>query len=116
VEQASQQCGTDRKRRVRHDVEGSAGESEVGGIGLDDGQVAAETGSEVRGATGVAFDGDHPRARRQQWRGERAPTGADVEDEVTPTDAGLAGDAFSPGGIEPVPTPRPPGAGHGGGG
>jgi hypothetical protein len=89
-------------------VEGSAGEPEVAGVGLHHGQRSSEAPPQVLGTTGVTFDGDHPCARCQQWRGERAETGADVEDEIAPTDARLADDAFSPGGIEPVPTPRPP--------
>ena len=68
--------------------------------------------AQVRGPTGVGLDGDHPGAGREQRRGRARRAGADIEDQVTAADAGVADESLSPAGIELVPSP--PVVGRGG--
>jgi len=108
VQQPAKDGGRDGERRVGHDVERSPGESEVGGVGPDEGDVVAEPLAQCLGAPGVSLDGDDPGAGGHQRSRERAEAGADVQHQVTGADARGIDDAFSPGGIELVPAPPSP--------
>ncbi len=105
------------ERWVGQHSERPAGESQVGGIGLhDDDAGSTETLPEVTGTLRMALDGDDPRRRSSSRGPVSAPVpGADVEDELTGTDAASADEPEGPVPIELVPSPLGRGfPGHGG--
>jgi len=90
---------------VGHDVVRPAGETEVGGVGLDDHDRIAEAPAEQLGPPGVGFDGDDPGAGRHQRRSERPVSRADVDHHGAASDGGVSDEALCPPIVELVPAP-----------
>jgi hypothetical protein len=112
LEQPTQErCGQPEGRVGDHVVR-LAGEPERAGIGLDHDDRVAESPAQVRGAARMGLDGDDAGAGLEQRPGERAPAGADVQDEVAGTDAGVSDEPVGPARVELVPSP-PRWRGHG---
>ena len=72
------------ERRVGDDVEPSPGQTQVGDVGLDHphGVHARKPGAELCGAPLVEFERDHPHPERGEAMRDRAPAGAEVENQV----------------------------------
>jgi hypothetical protein len=88
-------------------VIGPRRQAEVGRVGLDDDDAAAEPLSELSGPLAVGFDGDHPGASAHQRLGDGTPSRADVDDERAGRKRRAGDERVSPLAFELVPTPRP---------
>ena len=113
------QCARARIGRVRDDMKGTGRQQEIREIRLDDGQPLSadrvgEPRSEALGAPVVQLDRQHPCTRCQQRWNKGTVAGAEVEDQLIGSDAGLIDDALRPGVNQPMPSPpaRPPPPGH----
>ena len=69
MEQPAKQRRGDPVRRTGDDVEWSARETEIGGVGLHDDDVFAEAPTQVGGACGVTLYRNHVRARGEERPG-----------------------------------------------
>jgi hypothetical protein len=106
----------DTKRRVRHHLEGSARETEVGRVGANDRHGALiELVPEVRGALWMQLDRDNARAGRDESASYRSSSRTDVENKVTGNHPSICDDAARRASIELMPPPPwPADRGHGG--
>lgn len=100
MEQPPQDRAGGGERRVGDDVERPAGQAEIAGVGTHERDAPAELGGEAVGTPAMTFDGDHGRAGVEEWSGDRAVSGADVDDEVAAADPGGRDEAFSPDRVE----------------
>jgi len=105
LEQPAQERGRHTKGRVGDNVEGSARQPEIAGVGLDDRHLAAVGVAKEGDAIRVGFDGDHLSAGVDKWAGQRAAAGADVENDVAGTYRRLIDQALGPPRIELMPSP-----------
>jgi hypothetical protein len=103
----------DPERRVCDHVEVAPREAEVGRVGFDDNDVAAELRAQVRRSAGMQLDRDHACAGLDEWARERAPTGPDIDDEIAGAEPRVSDEPLSPSGIELMPSPWCPWLGHG---
>jgi hypothetical protein len=115
LQQAANQGGGDIERRVGHDVIRPPRQPQIGGVGLDDDNRAAEAFSKVAGPLRVGLDCDHASAGGEQRGGQRAAARTDVEDVITAGNAGVSDEPGRPSRVELVPAPARLGPGHGGG-
>ena len=116
ADQALDEGRGDPERRVRHHFEGTARETEIGRVGVNDRHVASiEHFPQVRGALWVQLNRDNARTGRDERTSYRSSSRTDVENKVTGNDAGVCDDAARPTTIELMPPPRwPADRGHGG--
>ena len=99
----------DGERWIGHDPEGSSRETEVAGVGLNNGDRAtSEPLPELPGPHGMKLHGDDPGPGCDQLRRESARSGANIENKVARLDIGVGDDRSGPALIEPVPSPRWP--------
>jgi hypothetical protein len=105
----------DPEWRVRHHFEGTARETEIGGIGANDRHVALiELIPQVRGALWMQLNRNNARTGRDERASDRSSPRTDVENKVTGNDASVCDDAARPTTIELMPPPpRPADRGHG---
>lgn len=115
VEKATQDRRGDRVRRVGDDVEGTPGQTEIGGIGTYDGHPSPESLLEPPGTSVVELDGDDTVSGLDQGAGDGTGSRADVEDERPFGQRGLSDEASSSSVVELVPAPPWRGPTHGGG-
>jgi hypothetical protein len=108
LQETSEQRRRHPERGVRHHVERSTGQAQVGGVGLDQDHRVAEAAPQVTGAFGVGLDGDDPHARIEERGGDDAAAGADVEHEIARAKVGTGDEPGRPLRTELVPPPRPP--------
>jgi len=104
LEQPSEQRAGDDERRVGDDMECLAGQPQIGGVGLDDGD-AGESSPQFGGAIAVALDGDDVGAGAHEWERDRAATGPDVEHDVAAPDASVTDESVGESRLELVPAP-----------
>jgi hypothetical protein len=105
-DQAPEQGLERGERGIGHHRERAAGEPEVGGVRPDDPhRVPGEALAQPGGPPAVQLHGDDLGAGRDEERGERTETGADVEDQVTGRHLGRVDQAPRRGVIELVPSP-----------
>jgi hypothetical protein len=106
----------DRERRVRHHLEGTARQTEIGRVGTNDPHVASiELTSQVGGALWMQLNRDDARPGRDERSSYRSSSGTDVENQVSRGDASVCDDAMRPTAIELMPPPSwPADGGHGG--
>jgi hypothetical protein len=115
ADEAAQERGGDAEGWVRHHPEGTAGEAQVGGVGLHDHKRASEAGPEHPGPAGVELHGHHASAGGQEVAGKRAGTRAHVEDQLSRPDPRAPDQAGGPDVRESVKAPPGPArGGHGG--
>ena len=99
LQKAANQCGRDIERRVGHDVVRPSWQAQVGGIGLDDDDGAAEAFSKAAGPLRMGLDCDHPSAGGNQRGAQRAQTRADVNNAIAAGNVGVSDEARRPFGI-----------------
>jgi hypothetical protein len=87
VQQPAQDRTRRRERRIGDDVEGSAGEPQVGCVGTDDDYLTAEFGAQRRRPLRMALDGDDVGTAAHEGARQGTVTGADVEDEIAAPNA-----------------------------
>jgi hypothetical protein len=115
VEHTAEQRGGHTERWVRHDVEVRSRQSQVTRVRLHHDDRCAEPRAQVRGASRMRLDGDHPRAGVEQARGDGSVPGADVEDERSRRQAGVSDEVLDPRRGELMPSPSRPWRAHGDG-
>jgi hypothetical protein len=95
-------------------VKGTAGQTEIGGIGAHDPDgLPREPAAERRRPRRVQVDGDDTGPRRHEVLRDRAVAGTDVQHEMTVCRAGGHDQPAGPTVSEPVPPPpRLPRGGH----
>jgi hypothetical protein len=89
LEQPAQEGAADAERWVRHDVERTARQSQIAGIGSGDHDRLPKAGPEVGGPAGMGLYGDDTRTSRDQGCGEGPVAGTDVQHPVTGRQVGL---------------------------
>jgi hypothetical protein len=104
LEQTSEQRARDHERRVGDHVERLAGEPQIAGVGLDDGD-AGESPTKLGGAVAVPFHGDDRGAGANERKRDRAATSADVEHDVAAPDLGVTDESVGESRVELVPAP-----------
>jgi hypothetical protein len=105
----------DPERWIRDDPEAAGGETEVGGIDLENPHSSAgELLAQGSRPTGVEFKGHDAGPGGRESSDEHAIARTDVEHQVTVADVGGRDEAIGPRSIEPVPPPAPlPRGAHG---
>ncbi len=106
MEEAPEQRGGDPERGVGDHVVRLSGQAEAPRIGLDDDDRVAEPLAEVPRPARVGFDRNDPRSRSEEWRGDRTPAGADVQDDGSGGEVGFSDEPRRPPSVELVPAPR----------
>ena len=97
ADQALDERRGDPERRVRHHFEGTARESETGGVGANDRHVAlTELIPQVRGALWMQFNRNDARTGGDERASYRSSSRTDVENKVTGNDAGVCDEAGAP--------------------
>jgi hypothetical protein len=106
--------GGDAERRIGHYPERAPRKPEIGGIDLHHGDVGARKSlPELAGPTRVKLDRDDTRTGIHQRTGDRAGTGANIENKVAGFDPCRANEPTSPVVSELMPSPAcPPSDGH----
>jgi hypothetical protein len=114
AQEAADQRSCDAERRVRHYPERPAWKPEITRVDLHHGDAdAGKPVSELTGPTRVELDRDDMRAGANEWAGERAGAGANIENEIAGVDPGCGNEALSPVVSELMPSPaRPRFGGH----
>jgi len=112
-DQASQDRRRDAKWWVCDDPKGLPWQSQIGGIGDDDGDgLAGEPCSQVGCSLSVELYGNDVGATVEQRFSESAGAGADVNDKIARTDPGISDDLRRPAPTELMPPPTCPFRGH----
>jgi hypothetical protein len=116
ADQALDKRSGDPERWVRHHLEGSARQTEIGPVGVYDRHVASiETIPQIPDTMRMQLNGDDARAGRDERPGYGAGSGTNVENKVSRNDAGVRDDPARPTAIELMPPPPwPAGGGHDG--
>lgn len=97
TDQAFDERRGDPERRVRHHLEGTAREAEIGGIGANHRHVArVELVPQVRGALWMQLDRNDSRTRCDERASYGSSSRPDVENKVTPNNASVRDDAARP--------------------
>ena len=104
LEEPSEQRARDHERWIGDHVERLAGEPQIGGVGLDDGDPGEPT-AKLRGAVAVSLHGDDRGAGAHERERDRAAAGANVEHDVAAPDLCVTDESVGESRIELVPAP-----------
>ena len=86
---------------------GPSGETEVGGIGLDDHNGITEALAQVPRPAGVCLHCDHPSTSGDERGRDGSHARADIEDKCASGYGRLSDELIRPPGVELVPCPAP---------
>jgi len=112
-DEPSQDGGSDGKWWICDHPERPLGQAEVDCVGHDHGDRATDEGSSQGGGPlSVELNRNNSGAAFEEWPGERAIAGANVEYEITRADSGICNDLRGPAATEVVPPPTCPFRGH----
>jgi hypothetical protein len=113
-EQAGEQPRRHRERRIGDDVERTARQPQIRRVDFDDHGEPAESLPQDLGAPRMQLDGDDPRSRVDERRGEGTRARPHVDDQIAAADGAVGDESFSPTRVELMPAP-PPRLSHGDG-